>query len=81
MGMVGPEGAQLALDASDLVPQVIDHPKGRCDVLGPGFWEIEAGECLTTWRPNRSDTGQGFPKVIKVAWIRFFNITRYRTRC
>ena len=42
--MVRTEGAQLTLDASDLLAQVVDHPKGGRDVLGPGFWEIETGE-------------------------------------
>jgi hypothetical protein len=31
--------------------------------------------------PNRSDTGQGWPNASRVAWIRFFNAVRCRTRC
>jgi hypothetical protein len=31
--------------------------------------------------PNRSATGQGWPKASSVAWIRFFSAVRWRTRC
>ena len=31
--------------------------------------------------PNRSETGHGCPKVISVAWMRFFSVVRWRTRC
>ena len=31
--------------------------------------------------PNRSDTGHGWPKASRVAWMRFFNAVRWRTRC
>lgn len=30
--------------------------------------------------PNRSDVGHRWPKVNRVAWIRFFRATRWRTR-
>ena len=30
--------------------------------------------------PKRSETGQGLPKASRLAWIRFFSITRWRTR-
>ena len=29
---------------------------------------------------NRCETGQGLPKLIRLEWMRFFNITRWRTR-
>jgi hypothetical protein len=32
-------------------------------------------------RPKRSETGHGCPKVISVAWMRFFSVARWRTRC
>jgi hypothetical protein len=74
--MVGSHALELHGELGDLQLEVVDQPEADVDVAPPRVGDLKAAEQPRPGSPNKSETGQGCPKVISVAWMRFFSAVR-----
>ena len=79
--MIGALAAKLDGQRRDLELEVIDQLQADVDVAPPRIGDREAIRQLPAGEAEEIRTGQGCPKVISVAWMRFFSVVRWRTRC
>ena len=79
--MIGALALELDGQPRDLQVEVVDQRQAGVDVAAPRIGDLQAVEQLAAGVPNRSETGQGCPKAISVAWMRFLSVVRWRTRC
>ena len=82
VGVVGAAGPQLALDRVDLGLRGRRSARGwRRPSARHGSGISRRSSSSRPSSPNRSVTGQGCPKAISVAWMRFLSIDLCSTRC
>ena len=80
VGMLRVAGPQPAVDGVDLALEVVDQSKRGGDVRAPGLGDLQRSSSSLPSTPNRSETGQGRPKLIRVEWIRFLSADLCLTR-
>src|SRR5215218_5482814 len=81
VAMIGALVLELDGQPGDLQLEVIDQLQAASTLRRHGSGIASRSSNSRPARPNRSDTGHGWPKVISVAWMRFFSVVRWRTRC
>ena len=76
VGVISTEAAEFKLHCINLLVKIVDQPEATSMFFAQGSGRASRCSSARPEIPKRSETGHGFPNDMRLAWTRFFSITR-----
>jgi hypothetical protein len=76
VAVIGALALELHGQLGDLQLEIVDELQADIDGAPPRVGDLKAVKQLAAGVPEQVETGHGWPKVISVAWMRFFSVVR-----